>query len=121
MTSENPKGSNTNGAAAVACTDLLGPPPCECGSPDAHWHGDRRGLRVYMCDKCAKENLYVQSEHTRGEGWHHWAEYRGIGTDGRRKTRALTDWTSKGRAMRALAKLQRPNETGQARREQPET
>lgn len=24
--------------------------PCECGSTDAHWHGDT--LRVYACDAC---------------------------------------------------------------------
>jgi hypothetical protein len=26
--------------------------PCECGSRDASWHGDRYGLREYYCPKC---------------------------------------------------------------------
>ena len=30
-------------------------PPCDCGNPHASWHGDRCGLRSYMCDKCWRE------------------------------------------------------------------
>ena len=29
-------------------------PPCECGSEEASWHGDRCGIRQYMCEKCWK-------------------------------------------------------------------
>lgn len=28
--------------------------PCDCGSPDAVWRGDKCGLRMYVCDDCAK-------------------------------------------------------------------
>lgn len=27
-------------------------PPCECGNPEASWHGDRNGLRERMCETC---------------------------------------------------------------------
>ena len=36
-------------------------PPCECGSKDARWHGNRNGHRYYQCDACA-------FSHTRGGG-----------------------------------------------------
>ena len=28
--------------------------PCDCGSPNAVWRGNKRGLRMYICDECAK-------------------------------------------------------------------
>ena len=28
--------------------------PCDCGSPNAVWRGDKWGLRMYICDECAK-------------------------------------------------------------------
>ena len=27
-------------------------PGCDCGHPDAYWHGDRAGLRVFECKSC---------------------------------------------------------------------
>lgn len=33
-------------------TDPAQRPPCDCGNADADWHGDRNGLREYMCAKC---------------------------------------------------------------------
>ncbi len=27
-------------------------PPCECGCPDACWHGEPDGGRIYCCDSC---------------------------------------------------------------------
>lgn len=27
-------------------------PPCECGNPDASWHGPENGHRTYACDEC---------------------------------------------------------------------
>lgn len=27
-------------------------PACDCGHPDAYWHGDRNGQREYMCKSC---------------------------------------------------------------------
>lgn len=33
--------------------------PCDCGSEDATWHGDRHGLRTYMCEKCYVESRRV--------------------------------------------------------------
>ncbi len=29
--------------------------PCDCGSPNAVWRGDKNGLRMYICDECAKQ------------------------------------------------------------------
>jgi len=26
--------------------------PCDCGSTEAYWHGDRSGHREYCCDEC---------------------------------------------------------------------
>jgi len=26
--------------------------PCQCGNPDAGWHGDPTGRREYLCDEC---------------------------------------------------------------------
>jgi hypothetical protein len=28
--------------------------PCDCGSPDAVWRGDKCGHRMYVCEDCAK-------------------------------------------------------------------
>lgn len=27
-------------------------PPCDCGNPEASWHGDHCGRREYWCDAC---------------------------------------------------------------------
>lgn len=27
--------------------------PCDCGSDEATWRGDRYGLRMYLCPDCA--------------------------------------------------------------------
>jgi hypothetical protein len=28
--------------------------PCDCGSPDAVWRGNKCNLRMYVCEDCAK-------------------------------------------------------------------
>ena len=28
------------------------PIPCECGNPEASWHGDKLGYRTYCCSEC---------------------------------------------------------------------
>jgi len=32
------------------------PIPCECGNPDAEWHGDKRGYRAYCCIECWQDD-----------------------------------------------------------------
>jgi hypothetical protein len=32
-------------------------PSCDCGNPDAYWHGDAHGLRMFVCDQCWKEEV----------------------------------------------------------------
>jgi hypothetical protein len=33
--------------------EIHAPIPCDCGSKQAHWRGQRTGRRSYMCDECA--------------------------------------------------------------------
>lgn len=35
-------------------------PACDCGSTEASWHGDRYGLRQYMCAKCWNDSQEVE-------------------------------------------------------------
>jgi hypothetical protein len=37
--------------------------PCQCGSDQANWIGDKCGLRAYLCPDCAAHELNV----TKGE------------------------------------------------------
>ena len=37
--------------------------PCQCGSDQANWIGDKCGLRAYLCPDCAARELNV----TKGE------------------------------------------------------
>jgi len=71
--------------------------PCECGNPDSRWRGDRIGLRVRLCDKCANNEFYIQTITVRGEGTHHWVEGRSQGP--------VTDWISLTSAKRILREL----------------
>jgi hypothetical protein len=45
----NKRGTEKRGGSSL---ERMVRPPCDCGSTDASWHGDRYGLRQYMCDKC---------------------------------------------------------------------
>lgn len=42
---------NKNGQGHCALEPLI--IPCECGSDQANWRGDRYGLRMYLCPDCA--------------------------------------------------------------------
>lgn len=34
--------------------------PCDCGSDNARWHGERTGLRSYRCDNCERIHVALQ-------------------------------------------------------------
>ena len=53
-------------------------PPCDCGNPNAHWHGDRTGQREYMCAQCWQEKQTTSHAAAKPIG-HQW---RGIFLDG---------------------------------------
>jgi len=36
-------------------SDMPDKPPCDCGNPEASWHGDPYGRREYCCDKCLEK------------------------------------------------------------------
>lgn len=40
-------------------SDMPDKPPCDCGNPEASWHGDPYGRRKYCCDKCLARELNV--------------------------------------------------------------
>lgn len=46
----------------------LGPmeQPCDCGSPDAYWHGPEEGLRRYCCDPCWERESGMTEEPCEG-------------------------------------------------------
>lgn len=33
--------------------------PCECGSKEPYWHGPKHSDRVYCCDACWAQELYM--------------------------------------------------------------
>lgn len=35
-------------------------PICECGNPNASFHGDRHGLRSFRCNQCEAINAALQ-------------------------------------------------------------
>lgn len=40
--------------------------PCECGSMNARWYGERTGRREYMCDNCYRIKTaigHLRSDH----------------------------------------------------------
>ena len=53
-------------------------PPCDCGNPNAHWHGDRTGQREYMCAQCWQEKQTASHADAKPIG----AQWRGIFLDG---------------------------------------
>ena len=53
-------------------------PPCDCGNPNAYWHGDRTGQREYMCAQCWQEKQTASHADAKPNG-HQW---RGIFLDG---------------------------------------
>jgi len=76
-------------------------PSCDCGIKEARWRGDRYGLRMYLCDKCAKETFFIQSEQVRGEPRRYRIEMRG-----KSKFESLvTGCSSKSKAESALKEL----------------
>ena len=53
-------------------------PPCDCGNPNADWHGDRTGQREYMCVQCWQDKQSASRAAAKPSG-HQW---RGIFLDG---------------------------------------
>jgi len=37
-------------------------PPCDCGNPNASWHGDRYGRREFSCSKCYDQKTKNQGK-----------------------------------------------------------